>query len=145
MISSSERLPCRNRRAKYAPDLDDVLASKRPLKRLCRAASAGADDTCGGDTSEHVGGVTQEACGWTGKLGTLAEHLAECRFAVTKCAFVGCTAKVQRKDVEAHDAECLWRGGGCERCLFSFTPGEPRVVAHPNCLESFTVGQLVES
>ncbi|KAJ1485955.1 hypothetical protein T484DRAFT_1891618, partial [Baffinella frigidus] len=80
----------RKRRATYAPDLDDVPESTRPSKRLC-----------------HAGG--QETCGWTGKLGALAEHLAQCRFAVTKCTLVGCSAKVQRKDVGAHEVECVWR------------------------------------
>ena len=99
---------------------------------------------CGRDTSEHVGGGAQEACGWTGKLGALAEHLAECRFAVTKCTVAGCSARVQRKDVGTHETECVWQGGECERCMFEFTPGEPRVSAHPNCPEPFTVGQLAE-
>ncbi|KAJ1476941.1 hypothetical protein T484DRAFT_1823153 [Baffinella frigidus] len=122
-------LPAKKRRANFAPDLDDALASTRPSKRLCRAATTLADVTCEGETSEHLGGGGQETCGWTGKLGVLAEHLAECRFAVTKCTLAGCSAKVPRKDVGAHEAECVWRGGECERCGVSFSLGEPRARA----------------
>ena len=111
MISSKVSPLTRKRRANYAPDLDDVLASACPSRRPWSA---------------------QETCAWTGKLGSLAEHLAECRFAATNCTLMGCRAKVQRKDVGAHEAECVWRGGGCEQCLLEFTPGESRVRTHPN-------------
>ncbi|KAJ1476356.1 hypothetical protein T484DRAFT_1908082 [Baffinella frigidus] len=59
---SSEALckALRKRRANYAPDLDDVLASAPPPKRICRAATAGAGGTCEGETSQHVGGGGQE-------------------------------------------------------------------------------------
>ena len=64
---------------------------------------------------------------------------------MTKCTFEGCSAKVQRKDVGAHEADCVWRGGQCERCMFEFTPGEPRVGAHPSHPGPFPVEQLAES
>ena len=134
MIASMYSLPCRKRRANCAPELDDLLASTRPAKRPCSAATTGADVTCDGEASEHVGTGAQETCGWTGKLGALAEHLAECRFAVAKCTLAGCSAKVPRKGVGVHEAECVWRGGECERCGVAFTPGVPRVSAYSKYL-----------
>ena len=131
VISLIDSLPPRKRRANYAPHVG-LASALCPSKRLCRAAPAVTEGMCEGDTSEHVGGGGQETCGWTGKVGALVEHLMECRFAATKCTLAGCNAKVQRKDVSAHEAECVWRGGGCERCGFAFTPGEPWVMTHPN-------------
>ena len=143
MIASMYSLPCRKRRANCAPELDDLLASTRPSKRPCSARSAattGADVTCHGETSEHAGTGAQETSGWTGKLGALAEHLAERRFAVTKCTLAGCSAKVPRKDGGVLEAECVWRGGECERCGVAFTPGEPRVSAYSSILDNVLSG-----
>jgi hypothetical protein len=94
----------------------------------------------GGNAPPRAGGV-QETCGWTGNLGALAEHLVGCRFAMTKCTHAGCSAKEPRKDMGAHEAECVWRGGECERCGSAFTPGEPRVNAHPKHPRPFTVSR----
>ncbi|KAJ1468144.1 hypothetical protein T484DRAFT_2288171 [Baffinella frigidus] len=134
----------RKRRANFAPDLHGTLspglgpddlpappanrlnspppsASGRPSKRPRHAVPTGA-----GVIRERTGVGAQETCGWTGRLGALAEHLAECNFAVAACTHAGCTAQVQRRDVGAHEAGCVWRGGGCARCGFEFTLGEPR-------------------
>ena len=123
--------------------LQDVGPFEKMVKNtVVRCPTQAADDRCEEDNSEQVGAGLQEACGWTGKLGAMAEHLTGCKFAVTKCAHTECSAEVHIKDVGAHEAECVWRGGECERCGSAFTPGEPRVSARPKHSGPFTVGHL---
>ena len=50
---------------------------------------------------------SDEGCDWQGSVGTLDKHMATCEFECVPCKYqyVGCDAKMMRKDIAQHEEE----------------------------------------
>jgi hypothetical protein len=75
-----------------------------PAKKIKTSASAAAP----------VSSVN--GCPWTGPVGGLNKHAAECGFAKLRCRNRLCAVSVYRKDLVAHAAECAFRRVACSAC-----------------------------
>jgi len=69
-----------------------------------------------------------DGCDWTGELGQLEDHEAQCPYTKVQCMYPSCGALMLREDLSRHlEEECMFRQQQCQYCKLMTTADKLKV------------------
>ncbi|XP_020613316.1 TNF receptor-associated factor 5-like [Orbicella faveolata] len=77
-----------------------------------------------------------DGCNWTGELGHLEDHEAQCPYTKVQCMYPSCGVLVLRGDLSRHlEAACMFRQQQCQYCKFVTTADQLKEHEENDCEE----------